>query len=92
MCCPKVASPPVRLQSKPVSTPVEVFGLTKGVQILFYSFKSFVDTVPLFVEQGVLMFKDQFRAVMQYSLPRDVRSGEATKILNDWVCLKVTEM
>jgi RNA-binding protein 5/10 len=32
------------------------------------------------------MFKDQYRAVMQYSLPRDGRPGEPPRILHDWIC------
>lgn len=32
------------------------------------------------------MFKDQYRAVMQYSLPRDGRPGEPPRVLHDWIC------
>ena len=35
------------------------------------------------------MFKDQFRAIMQYSLPREGRPGDLPRILHDWICLKV---
>jgi len=37
-------------------------------------------------KKGILMFKDQYRAVMQYSLPRDGRPGEPPRILHDWIC------
>ena len=36
------------------------------------------------------MFKDQFRAIMQYSLPREGRPGDLPRILHDWICLKVS--
>ena len=43
--------------------------------------------------QGVLMFKDQYRAVMQYSLPRDSGkpgdTGSPRSIHHDWICAKV---
>ena len=43
--------------------------------------------------QGVLMFKDQYRAVMQYSLPRDAGkpgdNGSPRLIHHDWICAKV---
>lgn len=39
--------------------------------------------------QGILMFKDQYRALMQYSLPRDGRPGEPPKVLHDWICANV---
>eukprot|EP00096_Caligus_rogercresseyi_P000162 TRINITY_DN1044_c0_g1_i2.p1 TRINITY_DN1044_c0_g1~~TRINITY_DN1044_c0_g1_i2.p1 ORF type:complete len:728 (+),score=214.70 TRINITY_DN1044_c0_g1_i2:240-2423(+) len=37
------------------------------------------------VKQGVLMFKDQYRATMQYSLPREGRL-DPTKSHRDWFC------
>ena len=43
-----------------------------------------------FCSQGILMFKDQYRAVMQYSLPRDGRPGEPPRILHDWICSSVS--
>lgn len=43
--------------------------------------------------QGVLMFKDQYRAVMQYSLPRDAGkpsdNGSPRLVHHDWICAKV---
>ena len=36
------------------------------------------------------MFKDQYRAVMQYSLPRDGRPGEPPRVLHDWICSNVS--
>ena len=42
--------------------------------------------------QGVLMFKDQYRAIMQYSLPRDaVKSSDtgSLRLIHDWICGKV---
>ncbi len=38
------------------------------------------------------MFKDQYRAVMQYSLPRDGRPGEPPRILHDWICTNVSTL
>ena len=39
------------------------------------------------------MFKDQYRAVMQYSLPRDAGkpgdNGSPRVIHHDWICAKV---
>ena len=39
------------------------------------------------------MFKDQYRAVMQYSLPRDAGkpgdNGSPRLIHHDWICAKV---
>ena len=46
--------------------------------------------------QGVLMFKDQYRAVMQYSLPRDAGkpsdNGSPRLIHHDWICAKVSNI
>ena len=40
------------------------------------------------------MFKDQYRAVMQYSLPRDAGkpgdNGSPRLIHHDWICAKVS--
>ena len=41
------------------------------------------------------MFKDQYRAVMQYSLPRDAgKPGDSgsPRLLHDWICAKVRAM
>jgi hypothetical protein len=50
-----------------------------------------INRLILFSRQGVLMFKDQFRAVMQYSMPRDGRMSESLKVQHDWICVKVTK-
>lgn len=38
--------------------------------------------------QGVLMFQDQYRAIMQYSVSKESLSKD--KIVTDWYCAKVS--
>lgn len=40
--------------------------------------------------QGILMLQDQYRAVMQYSIPKD-GDKQPAKNAQDWHCIKVTE-
>lgn len=42
--------------------------------------------------QGVLMLQDQYRAIMQYSIPKDLGSSDkppSYKASADWFCIKV---
>ncbi|KAJ8930870.1 hypothetical protein NQ314_016290 [Rhamnusium bicolor] len=43
------------------------------------------------IKQGVLMLQDQYRAIMQYSIPKDMNSSEKPpthKASADWFCIK----
>ena len=65
------------------------------VDVSYYSGPKSYDCIVscLLQFQGVLMFKDQYRAVMQYSLPRDSGkpgdTGSPRSIHHDWICAKV---
>ncbi|XP_072387943.1 RNA-binding protein 5-like [Diabrotica undecimpunctata] len=65
-------------------------GASRG--FAFVEFSTLVEAVRwMEKKQGVLMLQDQYRAIMQYSIPKDSNSAEKTpsyKASADWFCIK----